>query len=191
MIPDRPDRVPDAIEPFIGYRAWYFAVDRHSASLLPLGNRDQANSSAWDEASHRWVSAACLLQSAAMSDSARDRLEAIFAKLGRRPPDFVLNRLLLLDWPLHGIPNEGCSCGFYAMKDLGSVQEPDGYDVILGRVELAGKVIECTSGYRAERARINQLIPIHGRERRAKRVAKHLGLPLAPAIAPWTFRAPG
>ena len=56
--------------------------------------------------------------------------------------------------------------------------------VVLGRVQLAGKVIECTLGYRAERARISELISIPGDRRSAAELALRLGLPLA-ALPPW------
>jgi hypothetical protein len=85
----------------------------------------------------------------------------------------------------HTVPGEDCSCGFYATKTLDSVPRQWGTDVILGRVQLAGKVLEYTLGYRAERARILELIALTGRERSAKRLALHLGLPLAPAVMPW------
>ncbi len=74
------------------------------------------------------------------------------------------------------------------MKTLASVEEPSGPNVILGRVEFAGKVIECISGYRAERARIAELTPVVGTEREAMRLANHLGLPMTAPVAPWSVR---
>jgi len=75
--------------------------------------------------------------------------------------------------PVHVAPDEDCTCGFYAMRSADDVAEfgiaidpqvssPDGEGaegVVLGRVLLAGKVIEHEYGYRAERARIAALIP--------------------------------
>lgn len=55
------ERVPDAIEPLIGYRAWYFSVEHHAASLFPIGNPDPSGWSAWNGANDGWVSAACTL----------------------------------------------------------------------------------------------------------------------------------
>jgi hypothetical protein len=75
------------------------------------------------------------------------------------------------------------------MKALETVAEPRADDVILGRVELAGKVIEYTSGYRAERARITELTPVAGTEREAMRLANRLGLPMTAPISPWSVRA--
>jgi hypothetical protein len=77
------------------------------------------------------------------------------------------------------------------MKTLSRVQQLSmelrlGPDLVLGRVELAGKVIEYTVGYRAARARIAALIPTRGNERIAKRLADDLGLPLDPVILRWS-----
>jgi hypothetical protein len=60
-------------------------------------------------------------------------------------------------------------------------------DLVIGRVYLAGKVIEHDFGYRAERARIAELIPVAGADRAALRVANRLGLRLGAPPPP----APG
>jgi len=72
------------------------------------------------------------------------------------------------------------------MKELSSVLGFSAPGVVLGRVELAGKVIECTLGFRAEHARISALIPIGGNDRTVKRLAQSLELPLDPAILRWS-----
>lgn len=72
----------------------------------------------------------------------------------------------------HPAPDEDCRCGFYAIKSPhdGDVLEAvvraqvsgestDRAGLVFGRVHLAGKVIEHTFGYRAEWARIVELIP--------------------------------
>jgi hypothetical protein len=176
MIPDRPDRVPDAIEPLIGYRAWHVA----GTSLLPIGHRDPAaTTSPWDGANRHWVSATCSFQAPEpVTDSMRERLQHIYSRLGLPFESFP-------EAP-HTVPGEGCSCGFYAMKELGSVLGFSAPGVVLGRVELAGKVIECTLGFRAEYARISALIPIGGNDRTVKRLAQGLELPLDPAILRWS-----
>lgn len=176
MIPERPDRVPDAIEPLIGYRAWYVS----GASLLPIGHRDPAaTTSPWDGANRHWVSATCSFGTPEpVTDSMRKRLEHIYAKLGLPFESFP-------DGP-HAVPGEDCGCGFYAMKELSSMLGLSAPGVVLGRVELAGKVIECTLGYRAERARIAALIPIGGNDRTVKRLEQSLGLPLDTAILRWS-----
>jgi hypothetical protein len=66
-------------------------------------------------------------------------------------------------------------------------------DLVLGRVALAGKVIEHEHGYRAERARILELIPIQGTEVSVKHLGALLGLPVGtpvPSIpsGPWPSR---
>lgn len=53
---------------------------------------------------------------------------------------------------------------------------------VLGRVLLAGKVIEHAEGYRAERARIAELIPVKGTEGTVARLAAALGLPMGAAV---------
>jgi hypothetical protein len=53
---------------------------------------------------------------------------------------------------------------------------------VLGRVLLAGEVIEHDRGYRGERARITELIPERGQEYATSLVASRLGLPMSDAI---------
>jgi len=181
------ERIPDAIDPLIGYRAWFFSVEHHGASPFPIGNPDPSGWSAWNGANDRWVSAACTLdQRQVPPESVKRCLERIRSKLGYPPGRLPVVSVL----PIvpHTVPGDRCSCGFYAMKALETVMEPQLGDVILGRVELAGKVIECTDGYRAERARITQLTPVAGTEQQAMRLANRLGLPLTAPIAPWFVR---
>jgi len=152
------DRVPEGIEPIVGYRLWAFALGGRRAQLHslrslnlivhPLGKSD------WDGAASGWVFASC-------------------------------------DICGHVQPNEDCTCGFYAVKLLTQLLPPlplrafaSGVNqavesgVVLGRVELAGKIIEHEYGYRAERARIAELIPIWGTERTVMRLGARLGLPM-------------
>ena len=88
----------------------------------------------------------------------------------------------------HRVPGEGCFCGFYAMKEL-DAQLLDAVTMaraahrsgmeevfVLGRVELAGKVIEHELGYRAERARIVELIPLRGQEQTVEAIARRAGV---------------
>jgi hypothetical protein len=180
MIPDQADRVPDAIEPLIGYRAWYFSYDPKGSSLFPITNRGVTKCSPWDGANRRWVSAACRFETSVPPDSMMERLRHVYSKLGLPVKSFPAREA-------HAVPGEDCSCGFYAMKELGMVWRL-GPDIILGRVQLAGKVIEYSAGYRAERARIAELIPIEENDRASKRLAFQLGLPLGPAV--WTRELP-
>ena len=52
----------------------------------------------------------------------------------------------------------------------------------MGRVLLAGKVIEHAIGYRAERARIAELIPTTTDEGITRSLATRLGLPVGPTL---------
>jgi hypothetical protein len=54
--------------------------------------------------------------------------------------------------------------------------------VVMGRVELAGKIIEHEWGYRAERARIAELIPFRGTEQSVMILAARLGLPISEPV---------
>jgi hypothetical protein len=47
---------------------------------------------------------------------------------------------------------------------------------IVGRVQLAGKVIEHAQGYRAEHARVVEVLPIEGRGRLTESVAARFGV---------------
>jgi hypothetical protein len=182
MTPDRPDRIPDAIEPLIGFRAWFFSVVGQ-VSVLSISAGVPGLTSAWDGANRHWVTATCPTDTIGRSHvapaSLKRQLEAIRSKIGSLPEGLFVP---------HSVPGEYCSCGFYAMKTLLSVEEPSGPNVILGRVELAGKVIECSTGFRAERARIVELTPVVGTEREAMRLANHLGLPMTAPVAPWSVR---
>ena len=147
------DRIPDGIEPLVGYRAWHYTIDGPRASLYPISSAD---SMAWDGAESGWVVATC--------------------RIGCDPVE---------------VPGERCGCGFYSMKSRellaieamvlsmrssrGDDAEPRG---ILGRVDLAGKIIEHEHGYRAERARVTELIPLATDEENSIRLAGALGLPL-------------
>ncbi|HEX6579749.1 MAG TPA: hypothetical protein VF195_02620 [Actinomycetota bacterium] len=158
-------QAPDLIEPIVGYRLWRHETDRINVRFLPLGVQDDVTAwKEWDGAWRRWVTASCRLDSEPDGD----------------------------------VPNERCTCGFYAMK---SPNEPEllmmvsldgarsGSDpqrgIVMGRVHLAGKVIEHDRGYRAERARIVELIPTTEEDAETKTIAIRLGLPLAPAIQTW------
>jgi hypothetical protein len=67
------------------------------------------------------------------------------------------------------------------MSALGERRADCGW--ILGRVELAGKIIEHDDGYRAQKARIAELIPIEGDEPNGMRLAALLGVTLGDPVA--------
>src|SRR6266550_7857770 len=155
------NRIPDGIDPIVGYRAWYYEIGKREARLHPITQRSGVGprAGAWDGASWWWVKATCSRGAAS--------------------------------W--HVAPEEECTCGFYAMSTLPPVVSACGYrtakigpgdtsGVVLGRVELAGKIIEHEWGYRAERARIAELIPFRGTERSVMILAARLGLPISEPV---------
>lgn len=152
---------PDLIEPIVGYRAWRSIASERAVRLFPItAADDDLGVSEWEGAWSGWVRASC---------PTRDEVA-------------------------HLAPDEGCSCGFYAMKTPDAVawftasnhvrpyvEDSDGVNgVVFGRVELAGKVIEHETGYRAERARIAELIPTTTDGGVTLSLARRLGLPLGP-----------
>jgi hypothetical protein len=174
-----PDRVPDGIEPMVGYRMWTYALGGRLAQLHSLRSMssfffhqlgksdwDPPVRSDWDGAASAWVFASCELHG-------------------------------------HVAPDEDCTCGFYAVNctrllappihtSVSGLHQGIEFGTVLGRVELAGKIIEHEYGYRAERARIAELIPIRGTERTVMRLGARLGLPIGrPVAANYTPPSPG
>jgi hypothetical protein len=170
-----PTPVPDLIEPIVAYRAWRYSIDERGARIFALGGHEDA----WDGACRGWVVASC--------------------------SRFTPSHAFLASPASHPAPKEGCSCGFYALKSidvateilamvwlsrdpatqnhLGSV--PGGFDrqgEVFGRVELAGKVVEHGLGYRAQRARVLDLIPMGSDDHAIASLALRLQVPLAAPI---------
>jgi hypothetical protein len=92
-------------------------------------------------------------------------------------------------WTKHKAPHEACTCGLYAAKHLDlamalaavvltstSPEDSMPTTAIVGRVQLAGKVIEHAQGYRAEHARVVEVLPIEGRGRLTESVAARFGV---------------
>jgi hypothetical protein len=161
---DRWNRIPDGIDPIVGYRAWYYEIGKREARLHPItqGSGVGPRVGAWDGASWGWVTAMCSLVGPA-------------------------------SW--HVAPAEDCTCGFYAMRELLPLVQDAARlhvwrhlglgcasGVVMGRVELAGTVIEHEFGYRAERARIVELIPFRGTERSVMILAARLGLQVSEPV---------
>jgi hypothetical protein len=160
---DPSPRIPDAIEPIAAYRAWFYSIEGRTAQLYPLAGPPVSSlGNAWEGAGTTWVTASCTRFGSAA----------------------------------HEVPSEGCTCGFYSLKELELVVEhaaifhhmgvmgPGPGRVVLGRILLSGKVIEHDLGYRAERARIAELIPFRGTERSIMVLAHRLGVGMAPAVEP-------
>jgi hypothetical protein len=160
---DPSPRIPDAIEPIAAYRAWFYSIEWRTAQLYPLaGPPVSSRGNVWEGAGTTWVSASC-------------------PKFGSMA---------------HEVPSEVCTCGFYSLKELELAAEHAAIfhhmsvtgvrhgRVVLGRILLSGKVIEHELGYRAERARIAELIPFRGTEHSIMVLAHRLGVGMAPAVEP-------
>jgi hypothetical protein len=159
------ERAPDGIVPLVGYRMWQVKDEDDQPLFLPLTHPSRD----WECATRGWVSASCPVGSDKLFVSPDGEL----ALVGSR----------------HSVPDEGCLCGFYAMKELDPqllhtaamvVQDARNTGTeevfVLGRVELAGKVIEHELGYRAERARIVELIPLRDQQRTVEAIARRAGV---------------
>jgi len=86
------------------------------------------------------------------------------------------------------VPSYDCTCGFYAVKRLANLLEmltPVEGQIVIGTVQLAGTVIEHDFGYRAELARVAELIPRLGQETTVRRLAMCLGVAVGPPIVHW------
>lgn len=146
---DLPIRVPDGIQPIVAYRAWH--VEERRGRIVLKGAAYRAT---WEPGG--WSRAECFA-----NNHPRHR--------GRSSGGET--------------PSEGCTCGFYAVKELSAIPGPilGGWDrsVLVGKVELAGKVIEHDRGYRAERARVVELLPAPGQEALAERAAATYGVPVS------------
>jgi hypothetical protein len=82
----------------------------------------------------------------------------------------------------------------YATKELDDVLVLAGTigtaTAIVGRVELAGKVIEHDRGYRAGLARVAEILPIEGQRVRNEAVAHRFGVPIGKEIPASSIRTP-
>ena len=52
----------------------------------------------------------------------------------------------------HRSPDEGCTCGWHAVRDASTLVRPGGPAAVVGQVSLWGRVIEHARGFRAEHA---------------------------------------
>jgi hypothetical protein len=159
--------IPDSIEPIVAYRAWTCHVEGIEPTLLSLGGD---GGDVWNEASENWIVASC-----AAFRWRSETVRAAFEHRGLSAPSLVEEE--------HAAPAEGCSCGFYALKSATDAFERFGRSRgnLIGRVKLAGKVIEHDPGYRAERARIDALIPVQGTESLTALVSRRRGIEIDPS----------
>jgi hypothetical protein len=169
------DQAPDGIVPLVGYRLWWVQHEDEEPAFLPL-NHPTAD---WSGATRGWVSASC----------------SVVPELLVFPGDELVESAITP----HRVPGEDCRCGFYAMKELhpqllravsmqtASMPTPTEGRLVVGRVELAGKIVEHDLGYRAERARIVELIPIRGEEGAVEAIARRAAVAVGrPVRAPRT-----
>jgi DNA-binding CsgD family transcriptional regulator len=146
------DVIPDGIQPIVAYRLWTYVLTKGGGSLHSLTCQG-IRLCPWEDAGPGWVVASCTgIQG-------------------------------------HAAPANQCSCGVYAVASVSELlrhAEPfergDGVGALMGRVELAGKVIEHERGYRAEKARIVEFIPVERATRDVMRFGNRLGIPISPAV---------
>jgi hypothetical protein len=158
----RRSRIPDGISPIPAFRAWSFTFDDLAGTLHPLGGAGDGDS-AWLGAAARWVTASC--------------------GWWRNEDHSIHER----------VPVEDCSCGFYSVKWLSTLRQMfpyGGSNLVLGRILLAGKVIEFEWGYRAELARIIELLPWRGTESDVERLAACVGAPMGRTVDPLRLGPP-
>ena len=130
------EQAPDGIVPLVGYRLWRVKDEDDEPAFFPLNDRTPD----WSGATHGWVSASCRV------------LPDLSGVLSVSPDGELVEDVLIP----HRVPGEDCTCGFYAMKELNpqllllrpspaptSISPKVRY--VLGRVELAGKIIEHAS----------------------------------------------
>jgi hypothetical protein len=120
------------------------------------------------------------------------RLHSLNDEVQWQPDEWTVARC---PWTGHKAPHEACTCGLYAAKHLDlamalaatvltntSPEDSMPTTAIVGRVQLAGKVIEHAQGYRAEHARVVEVLPIEGRSRLTESVASRFGVRVGEAI---------
>jgi hypothetical protein len=120
------------------------------------------------------------------------RLHSLNNEVQWQPDEWTVARC---PWTGHTAPHEGCTCGLYAAKSFElamaiaagvltttSPEDSMPTTAIVGRVQLAGKVIEHAQGYRAEHARVVEILPIEGRGRLTESVATRFGVTVGEAI---------
>lgn len=151
----RPALVPDAIQPLTGYRMWTYVLLGRTATLHSM-TCSGPRGCPWAAAPTDWVGSSCYRN----------------------------------DHPWHRPPEEECSCGIHAVPTVDLLLGRfaplmgDATGQVMGRVELAGKIIEHEYGYRAEKARIAELIALEGTTPDLIGLAAQLGLPVASPV-PW------
>lgn len=119
------NRIPDAIEPIVGWRYW--RMDRTGRLLASLGG----SGGGWMPG--RPLMAACASQ--------------------RNPNDFRFEHVSGIMTAPHDSPAERCRCGIYAARSLEELRSQMllGLGIaVVGKVLLWGKIIPGSRGYRAQ-----------------------------------------
>jgi hypothetical protein len=175
------DHIPDGIEPLVGYRAWAYQLEGPNALLHPLNGTLTDAPNPWAGADAGWVVATCKYANLTL-----DNLD---------PRGRLIGEAIDISHVGHGrVPGERCTCGFYSMKTLPALEPMCRFvrewamargasGAILGRVDLAGKIIDHDFGYRAERARVAQVIPFEADLENGRRLARMLGVALGDPVA--------
>ena len=159
-------RTPDGITPLVGYRCWTLSIGPGHRALRSLNGQ--------------------IVRQVNLDEP-----------LGQRADPWLVARCLTRD---HAAPEESCACGFYALKSWASLGSFLPFAVpramlytggaeprvaafpVMGRVDLAGKIIEHDLGYRAERMRITELRACAGTEPAVRRFARRIGVPVGESI---------
>jgi hypothetical protein len=154
--------MPTAGEQVTGWRAWYLAVTGSIVKLQSLTFRDNKDirlllKSLWPTGG-KWMEAHCLL-----AMRSKNQYHQHLGLIELEEAEKI---------PLPGVvPVKPCDCGLYAARDLHHLVEL-GYNTypvrtageemaIIGEVEMAGKIVLATNGYRAQRARPKTLLVPH------------------------------
>ena len=155
------NRIPDGIEPMVGFRMWLYTLHRFQPQLHPINSLGHATGpSPWEGAESGWVVASCAA--------------------GSVDPEHVPGWSCTCGF--YATKNLAQFCKAIALVDLPPREDGVKHGWIFGRVELAGKIIEHDDGYRAQRARIAELNPVEGDERNGSYLAALLGLPIADPV---------
>lgn len=148
-------QVPDLVEEIVAWRAWraVFGDPRRDGHVLVSFNRVE-----WPAGD--WLHATCKNYTVVKSNEPRPywRLDSSGQLVYLKSPPLASLRPEPCG---DDSPGERCRCGIYAVSTRWQLQEEvnrlfgdaAAHGVLVGKVALAGKVIEHQGGYRAQRAR--------------------------------------
>lgn len=139
-------RIPDYIEPIVGYRAWGVMLD----SFVTARSVVWPNDPSYPPVEHQNSPRLTCLGVGGVWPVGNQELTA-----------------KCRSFPLHKAPQPGCTCGLYALKTYERViqtYQPALTGVsntllfVIGQVEMTGRVMVHEDGYRAERMRVVKLM---------------------------------